>query len=84
MRTTVTLDPDTERLIRRRMAEKRISFKVALNEAIRAGLAAPSGAVKFKTRTFSLGEPTIDLDRARQLAEALEDEEIARRLHTGK
>lgn len=84
MRTTVTLDPDTERLIRRRMAEKGVSFKVALNEAIRSGLAAPARQTKFKTRVFSMGEPTIDLDRVRQLADALEDEEIARKLQIGK
>jgi hypothetical protein len=40
MRTTVTLDADTEELLRRRMRERGVSFKVALNEAIRAGLAA--------------------------------------------
>lgn len=80
----MTLDPDTERLIRRRMAEKKISFKAALNEAIRAGLAAPVRPSRFKTRTFDMGRPTIDLDQARRLADALEDEEIARELQIGK
>ena len=42
MRTTVTLDADTELLVRRRMRERGISFKQALNDAIRAGL---TGAV---------------------------------------
>lgn len=39
MRTTVTLDPATERLIRLAMADRGVSFKVALNEAIQRGLA---------------------------------------------
>ena len=38
MRTTVTLDPDVERLIRDAMRERAISFKEALNEAARIGL----------------------------------------------
>ena len=38
MRTTVTLDPDVERLIKDVMKERAISFKEALNEAARAGL----------------------------------------------
>jgi hypothetical protein len=36
VRTTVTLDADTEALLRRRMRERGLSFKQALNDAIRA------------------------------------------------
>ena len=45
MRTTVTLDADTEQLLRRAMQQTGQSFKVALNQAIRKGLAEtePSG-----------------------------------------
>jgi hypothetical protein len=35
MRTTITLDPDTEALVRREMARSRMSFKRAVNDAIR-------------------------------------------------
>lgn len=38
MRTTVTLDADTERLLRSAMRERNLSFKAALNDAIRRGL----------------------------------------------
>jgi hypothetical protein len=37
MRTTVTLDPDVERLLRKAVRERGISLKEALNEAVRAG-----------------------------------------------
>ena len=37
-RTTVTLDPDVEQIVRRRMAERGVSFKEALNDAIRSGV----------------------------------------------
>ncbi|HEV2360187.1 MAG TPA: hypothetical protein VGS21_00650 [Acidimicrobiales bacterium] len=85
MRTTVTLDDDTERLVRRRMRERGESFKVALNESIRAGV-QPSGSrrVRYSTPTFSMGAPAVNLDRALILAAELEDEEIVRKARSGK
>ena len=81
MRTTVTLDSDTEQIVRRRMREKGETFKAALNEAIRAGTAG--SAKPFRTRTFAMGEPTVSLDRALQLVGELEDEEVIRDLRIG-
>ena len=81
MRTTVTLDADTEALIRQRMKVRRVSFKQALNEAIRAGLTSPAaGEREFHTSVASLGVPTVNLDRALQLVGDLEDEELIRRM----
>jgi hypothetical protein len=37
-RTTVTLDPDVEQLLKEAMQARRLSFKEALNQAIRNGL----------------------------------------------
>lgn len=82
MRTTVTLDDDVEQLIRRRMAERQLSFKQALNEAIRDG-SAGRATPQFQTRTADLGVPSVNLDRALQLAADLEDEELIRRQHRG-
>lgn len=86
MRTTVTLDPDTELLIRRVMKERRVSFKVALNDAIRAG--DPSrdgdGQVTAYTVVRRLGRPTVPLERALQLSAELEDEERVRKMRSGR
>ncbi|AEF35798.1 MULTISPECIES: hypothetical protein [Mycobacteriaceae] len=82
MRTTVTLDDDVEQLIRRRMAERQLSFKQALNEAIRDG-SAGRATPQFQTRTADLGVPSVNLDRALQLAADLEDEELIRRQRRG-
>lgn len=82
MRTTVTLDDDVEQLIRRRMAERQQSFKQALNEAIREGM-ANRAAPQFSTRTADLGVPSVNLDRALQLAADLEGEELIRRQRRG-
>ncbi len=82
MRTTVTLDPDTAALVQRRMREHGVSFKQALNDAIRAG--ARGGEALFRTETASLGVPAVNLDRALQLAGELEDEELVRKSRLGK
>lgn len=85
MRTTVTLDSDTEQLLRQRMAREGISFKRALNESIRES--ADRGRrvrLDYSTPTASLGAPLVNLDRALQFAGELEDEELARRLEVGQ
>jgi hypothetical protein len=79
VRTTVTLDDDVEQLVRRRMAERQVSFKKALNDAIREGAAGRPARRQFTTRTADLGVPAVNLDRALQLAADLEDEELVRR-----
>jgi hypothetical protein len=85
MRTTVTLDPDTEALIRERMRRRGVSFKQALNDAIRESTRlAASDASTFHTRTAALGIPRVNLDRALQLAGELEDEELVRKMRAGK
>lgn len=83
MRTTVTLDDDTLAVIRRRMREQGVSFKTALNDAIRDGAAGVASPVTFVTSTAHLGVPTVNLDRALQLAAELEDEELLRRQRRG-
>jgi hypothetical protein len=83
MRTTVTLDPDTAALVRKRMREQGVSFKQALNDAIREGLTGKP-AEPFRTPTADLGVPAVNLDKALALAGELEDEELVRKLRTGK
>ena len=84
MRTTVTLEPDVEALVRAYMRDHDVSFKVAVNAAIRAGLGERRGE-PFHTPTFAMGfEPEVPFDKALQLAGALEDEELARRLAARK
>lgn len=79
MRTTVTLDDDTLVVIRRLMRERDISFKQALNDAIREGAQRRPAPAAFETRTADLGVPSVNLDRALQIAGQLEDEELIRR-----
>ena len=83
MRTTVTLDPDVEALLKRAMREQDRSFKEALNEAVRAGLrrpAATASSPRFVQRTFRIGRPLVDLTKANALVGELEDAELAARV----
>lgn len=80
MRTTVTLDPDTEQPVRARMAERGVTFKQALNDLIREGVPARRDRVAFTTRTAPLGTPSVALDHALRLAADLEDEELVRKM----
>jgi len=82
MRTTVTLDPDVEALIRTVMKERGISFKEALNSAVRASLTqARRGRRSFVQKSFSLGaEQNFRWDKALEAAAAMEDEEISRKI----
>ncbi|HSK27453.1 MAG TPA: hypothetical protein VK894_11150 [Jiangellales bacterium] len=83
MRTTVTLDDDTEQLIRERMAQRGISFKQALNDSIRDGNRRRGRRPLPATTTASMGTPAVNLDRALQIAAELEDEELIRRMRSG-
>ena len=81
MRTTVTLEPDVEALIKRLMRERGMSFKEAVNHAVRAGLTREPRAARSRTPTYRMGfEPAIPWDKALRLAAELEDEELVRRL----
>jgi hypothetical protein len=83
VRTTVTLDPDTEALVRRRMRERGVSFKQALNDAIREGALARGVTRTFSTATADLGMPSVNLDHALRVAADVEDEELLRKMRIG-
>jgi hypothetical protein len=86
MRTTVTLDPDVATRLKAVARERGISFKQALNNAVRAGLGGPRKAARrFTQYAQPMGlQPGFNLDKALQLAGALEDEELVRRLERRK
>ena len=88
MRTTVTLDPDVETLLRRVMGERGVSFKEALNQAIRMGLGAGPHRrprQRFRQRTYPMGfRLDFRWDQALRIADAMEDEELVRKLQLRK
>jgi hypothetical protein len=82
MRTTITLDPDVQALLRTTMKERGVSFKEALNSAVRAGLTnTRTRRRSFTQKAFSLGrDQDFRWDKALALAAAIEDEELGRKL----
>lgn len=86
MRTTVTLDADVEATLKDHMRRQGVSFKDALNNAVRAGLAQTRTPTKrFRQKTYDLGaRPGIDLTKALDLAAGLEDVEILRKIELRK
>lgn len=82
MRTTVTLEPDVQVLVQSVMKERGISFKEALNSAVRAGLTqGKPRPFRFAQKSISLGqEQNFRWDKALETATAIEDEELARKL----
>ena len=86
MRTTITLDPDVEQMLRDAIREKDLTFKEAVNQAIRSGLRnKPERKKKFKQRTFAMGpDQNFRWDKALSFAAELEDQEILRKMALGK
>ncbi len=83
MRTTVTLDPDVELMVKRVMLERGLSFKQAINEAVRSGLAPRRTGASRPFPTHDMGDALIDVTKALRLSGELEDQELARRLTQG-
>jgi len=84
MRTTITLEPDVAQLITRTMSERGLSFKEAVNEAIRAG-ASPKGALPPPAfESYDMGPPLVDITKALQVASGLEDQELISKLTQGR
>ena len=80
MRTTITLDPDTLTLLKKEMVQSQVSFKRAVNDAIRRGLAGgpPSVAADLAFMPFcSDYQPGVARRRLQQVADEMEIDEAA-------
>jgi hypothetical protein len=85
MRTTLTLDDDLAGLLKQRARELGVPFKEAVNRTIRAGLGEAAVARRDpapRTIPHSFGfRPGVDVDKLGQLADELEAEAFADKLH---
>lgn len=81
------MDADTERLLKNAARERGVSFKAVLNDAVRKGL-APSRhgrPRRFVQKTYDLGaSEEFRWDKALAMADAMEDEDIIRRMSLRK
>jgi hypothetical protein len=89
MRTTLTIDDQIAKALKALAHRSGKPFKKVVNETLQAGLnvgSAPSAARPYRVKPVSLGgvHPGIDVLKALRLADALEDDEIARKLELRK
>jgi hypothetical protein len=85
MQTTVSLEPDVQRMLEGAVKESGRSFDEVLNDAIRVGLKQATESVPaFTQRVFSMGPASVDLRKAGALAAELEDERTIARHHAAR
>lgn len=88
MRTTLTIEDELLEDLKRAASASGKPFKQVVNEALRAGLAAGArpASRRYRLEPTSMGQPHagIDLTRARQVSDALEDEAIVAELSQRK
>lgn len=82
----MTLDPDVAAKLQQVMRERGVSFKTALNDAVRSGL---GGSYSVPRRYHVAARPMgvrkgVDLDHALRVSGELEDAEILRKLELRK
>lgn len=82
MRTTLTLDPDVERLVRDAMHRQRRSMKEIVNDGLRQGLTPPDRPRRRYRLVAHRSELRAGFDRSslNRLADEVEDEVLAERL----
>ena len=88
MRTTLTLDDHLAAQLRELAHRQGVPFKHVVNRALSEGLrslARPKPKRRARLPTYRLGVPRVpSLDRALDLAAALEDQEVARKFDLRK
>ena len=85
MRTTVRIDDDLLRKLHQQAQREKTSLTRVLNTTLRRGLTAPQAkARRFRQKTYDLGLPLVDLDKALSLADQWDDEERIRKMSLGQ
>ena len=87
MQTTVHIDPDVQVLLNAAVSQQQKTLDEVLNDTLRQALACQEKPNREPYIHISrpLGvKPGINIDKASQLAEELEDEEIIRKLRQGR
>jgi len=81
MRTTVRIDDDLFRELKRRASQKGVTLSEVVSLALRQSLAAEERPRHvFRQKTHDLGQPSFDVTKANAVAAAMEDEALLRRV----
>ena len=84
MRTTVQIDDDLLRDLKEQAHREGTSLAKLINRVLRRGMSAREQANRparpYREKTFRMGEPRVNLDKALALAASLEDDEVREKL----
>jgi len=85
MRTTLRIDEDLFRELKKRASREGLSLSELVNLALRQSFATETRPRRpFRQKTRDLGRPAFDTTRANATAAELEDEEILRKVAGSK
>ncbi|MXW45849.1 MAG: antitoxin [Gammaproteobacteria bacterium] len=88
MRSTVRIDDDLMTTVKTRARGEGVSMTRMLNRLVRLGLEALSREADkprpYREKTFRMGRPQVNLDKALALVASLEDEETLRKMSLRK
>ncbi len=84
MRTTIRVDDELLERLKAQAQKENVSLTRVVNRTLKVGLQA-AGARRpkrptYRERPYALGTPGVALDKALDVATALEDQEIIRKL----
>lgn len=82
MRTTVTIDADTEALLKTEVTRTGQSFKVVLNQAVKKALGKQLGKFDVKPLFSKPFPPALDQANFNHLANEWDDEDTLQELST--
>ncbi|MFM9123874.1 MAG: type II toxin-antitoxin system VapB family antitoxin [Actinomycetota bacterium] len=85
MRTTLTIDDDLAAQLHAEARATGRTFRAVVNQALRDGLLREADQERYEPPVHELGiRPGVDLTKALQLVGQMEDEEVVRKMETGK
>jgi len=87
MRSTLDIDDEIMRQITRKALDEQKPIEAIINEALAKDLGskrAPSTPKTYRCPSRSLGEPSVNLEKALSLADGLEDEAVSATLEMRK
>lgn len=82
MRTTITLEPDVEALVKQAMKETGRGLKAVVNDSLRELLEDRVAADEDLVPVFDLGEPLIDINRAIEILDEIEDAKLVEQMRS--
>ena len=88
MRTTLRIEDSLLRELKALARQEKIPLTRVVDTVLRSGLQArrkpPSNIVSYQEKTFEMGKPHFQLDKALSISAAMEDEEILRKIELRK